>query len=133
MANKKKSGQVTLLELEIMQVLWGTGPATVQIVQQRLERKLAYTTVQTMLNLLHDKGKVKRVLKNRAYHYRPAVSHRQVATRAIVDIIDRLFGGSAEGLVMGMVQARRITPEKLARLTKMLDKSKEEAEDGDDQ
>ncbi len=62
MARIKQSEQLTTLELEIMQVLWETGAANVQTVQQQLERELAYTTVQTMLNVLLRKGKVKRKL-----------------------------------------------------------------------
>ncbi len=57
---RRKTEHLTPLELEIMHVLWETGPANVQSVQQHLERELAYTTVQTMLNILHRKGKVKR-------------------------------------------------------------------------
>src|SRR5688572_31947892 len=68
-----KSDSLTPLELEIMHVLWETGPANVQTVQQALKRELAYTTVQTMLNILERKGKAKRTLKNRAYFYKPAV------------------------------------------------------------
>ena len=65
---------LTPLELEIMTVLWETGPANVQSVQARLTaRNLAYTTVQTMLNVLERKGKVKRRLKDRAYFYQPIV------------------------------------------------------------
>jgi hypothetical protein len=52
---RRKSEQMTPLELEIMQVLWETGPATVQTVQRELKRELAYTTVQTMLTVLHRK------------------------------------------------------------------------------
>jgi BlaI family transcriptional regulator, penicillinase repressor len=63
---QRKTERLTPLELEIMKVLWETGAANVQTVQQRLERELAYTTVQTMLNILHRKGKVKRALKDRA-------------------------------------------------------------------
>jgi len=133
MARKKKSEQLTPLELDIMKVLWETGPATVQVVQQNLpeERSLAYTTVQTMLNVLHRKGKVKRRLKNRAYHYQATVTRRQVAGQAIGDIVNRLFGGSAESLVMSLVEHRHITPQKLAKLNKLLDESKE-AGDGND-
>ena len=133
MARKKKSEQLTPLELDIMKVLWDEGPATVQTVQQHLpdHRQLAYTTVQTMLNVLHRKGKVKRSLKNRAYHYRAAVTRRQVAGQAIGDIINRLFGGSAESLVMSMVEHRHLTTEKLASLNKLLDEA-EEAGDGND-
>jgi predicted transcriptional regulator len=128
---KKKNEQLTPLELEIMQVLWETGPASVQMVQEKLERELAYTTVQTMLNVLLKKGKAKRSLKDRAYYYRPAVSRRQIVSQTIGDIIDRMFGGSAEGLVMGMIETRHLTPEKLARLNQLIDESGE-AKDGDD-
>ena len=92
-----------------------------QTVQQRLERELAYTTVQTMLNILHKKGKVKRTLKDRAYFYKPAVSRSHVTTQHITDIIDRLFGGSAESLVMSLVEAKHLTPKKLAQLQKLLE------------
>ena len=122
---RKKTEQLTPFEMEIMNVLWETGPASVQTVQQRLARQSAYTTVQTMLNVLHRKGKVRRKLKDRAYYYQPAVSRRQVASQAIGDIIERLFGGSAESLVMSLLETRHLTPEKLSRLNKLLDKSDE--------
>src|SRR5689334_19084083 len=89
---------MTPLELEIMQVLWETGPATVQQVQKGLKRELAYTTVQTMLTVLHRKQKVKRTLKDKAYIYKPAVCRTKFTGHAVREFIDRLFGGSAEGL-----------------------------------
>ena len=128
---RKKVNQLTPLELEIMTVLWETGAANVQTVQQRLARELAYTTVQTMLNVLHRKGKVKRTLKERAYFYRPAISRQQVVGQTMKDIIDRLFGGSAESLVMSLVETRHLTPEKLNELNDLIDKAKE-AGDGND-
>ncbi|MBA3438420.1 MAG: BlaI/MecI/CopY family transcriptional regulator [Pyrinomonadaceae bacterium] len=128
---RKKSEQLTPLELEIMQVLWEAGPANVQKVQQQLGRELAYTTVQTMLNVLHRKRKVKRTLKDRAYIYRPTVSRHQVVGQTIGDIIDRLFGGSAENLVMSIVETRHLTPEKLAKLNELIDQSKEKKEKSD--
>ena len=118
----KKRDRLTPLELEIMQVLWETGPANVQTVQQRLGRELAYTTVQTMLNVLHRKSKVKRTLKDKAYFYRPAVSRSQATGHAVGDLIDRMFGGSAESLVMSLVETRHLTPEKLSQLHKLLEK-----------
>lgn len=127
---RPKSEQLTPLELEIMNVLWETGPANVQTVQQRLQRELAYTTVQTMLNVLHRKGKAKRTLKDKAYFYRPAVSRSQVMGSAVGDLIDRLFGGSAESLVMNLVETRKLTPEKLSRLQQLIEK---ESRDGQDQ
>ncbi|HLY60011.1 MAG TPA: BlaI/MecI/CopY family transcriptional regulator [Terriglobia bacterium] len=124
MGRKRKSRQLTPLELKIMQVLWASSPATVQAVQQALpgEPRLAYTTVQTMLNVLYRKGKVKRVLRGRAFEYTPSVTHKKAAGIAIRDIIDRLFGGSAESLVMSLVESQRLGPEKLARLTRLIEK-----------
>lgn len=124
---RRKTEHLTPLELEIMHVLWEMGPANVQTVQQKLERELAYTTVQTMLNILHRKGKVKRTLKERAYFYKPAVSRRQVASLHVGDLVDRLFGGSAESLVMSLLETKHLTPAKLARLNKLLAQNKEDS------
>jgi BlaI family penicillinase repressor len=119
---RQKSDRITPLELEVLHVLWETGPANVQTVQRELKRDLAYTTVQTMLTVLHRKGKVKRTLKDKAYIYRPAVSKSKVTGHAVAELIDRWFGGSAEGLVMSMLEARHLTPKRLARLNEMVDK-----------
>src|SRR5437773_9825230 len=123
---KKRTDRLTPLELEIMNILWETGAANVHAVQQQLERELAYTTVQTMLNILHRKGKVKRTLKDRAYFYKPAVSRSQVVAQHMSDIVDRLFGGSAESLVMSLVETKHLTPRKLARLQELLEETREE-------
>ena len=127
---QRKTERLTPLELEIMKVLWETGAANVQTVQQGLERELAYTTVQTMLNILHRKGKVKRALKDRAYFYRPAVSRSQVVKQAVNDLVEHLFGGSVENLVMSLVETKHLTAEKMDRLNKLLKESEEES-DGD--
>ncbi len=126
MARKRKARQFTPLELEIMKVLWETGPATVQVVQERLPGELAYTTVQTMLNVLHRKGKVRRALKGRAYEYEPSVSREKAVRAALRDVVNRLFGGSAESLVMSLVRSRHLTPEKLAKLHRLVSQSQED-------
>ena len=125
---RKTAEPLTPLELEIMQVLWETGPVPVQTVQERLapERNLAYNTVQTMLNVLHRKGKVKRELAGRAYVYEPVVSRAQTAGQAVSDLVSRMFGGSAESLVLSLVETRHLTPEKLAELSALLEKSEED-------
>jgi BlaI family penicillinase repressor len=131
---KRKTGtpQLTPLELEIMNVLWETGPANVQTVQAHMQgRELAYTTVQTMLNILHRKGKVKRQLKDRAYVYRPVLSRQKAVTQAVGDMIDRFFGGSADSLVLNLVETRYFTPEKLARIQEMVERA-EERQNGND-
>jgi predicted transcriptional regulator len=122
---RRKIERLTPLELEIMHVLWETGPANVQTVQRKLPRELAYTTVQTMLNILHRKGKVKRTLKDRAYFYRPAVSRSQVVRSAVSDLVEHLFGGSVESLVMSLVETKHLDAEKLARLNRLLQESGE--------
>ena len=133
MPRRKNSEQpLTPLELEIMNVLWETGPANVQTVQARLTaRNLAYTTVQTMLNVLHRKGKVKRRLKDRAYLYQPLLSRQKAVAQAVGDMLDRFFGGSADGLVLSLVKTRKLTPEKLARIQKLLAEPKEDSHGND--
>jgi predicted transcriptional regulator len=111
--------------LEIMKVLWDAGPSGVQAVQERLGGGLAYTTVQTMLNVLVRKGKARRTLVDRAYRYRAAVSRREALGSAMKDVVQRLFGGSAEALVMSLVESKQLTPATLRRLQKMLEESDE--------
>jgi predicted transcriptional regulator len=133
MPPKRKPEQpLTPLELEIMKVLWETGPANVQTVQERLQpRALAYTTVQTMLNVLHRKGKVKRQLKDRAYFYQPVLSRQKAMAQAVGDMLDRFFGGSADRLVLNLVETRQLTREKLAQVQKLLEQTRED-EHGND-
>jgi predicted transcriptional regulator len=84
---------------------------------------LAYTTVQTMLNILHRKGKVDRTLKHRAYEYRAKLSRNRAGRQTIREVVDRLFGGSAESLVMSLVETRQLSPKKLAELTRLVEQS----------
>jgi predicted transcriptional regulator len=134
MGRKRKPLGLTPLELEIMKVLWEKSPATVQSVQGALpgEPKLAYTTVQTMLNVLLRKGKVKRALRGRAFEYEATVTRDRAISQTLRDIIQRLFGGSAESMVMSLVETRYLTPEKLAKLSKLVEQSRkgEEADHG---
>ena len=133
MPRSKNTGRgLTPLELEIMSVLWAAGPANVQAVQAGLgTRELAYTTVQTMLNVLHRKGRVKRELRDRAYVYRPVLSRQKAVRQAVGDVLDRFFGGSADSLVLSLVETRRLTPAKLAEIQKLVEHPKEE-EHGND-
>jgi predicted transcriptional regulator len=99
-----------------MEVLWAHGPATTHAVQKALGRRLAYTTVQTMLNVLCRKGKVRRSLRGRVYVHRPALSRRRELARAIREVIDRWFRGSATELVMTLLEDRHVAAETLADL-----------------
>jgi predicted transcriptional regulator len=117
---KKGSSSLTPLELQIMQVLWREGPSNVQHVQKNLpsDTDLAYNTVQTMLNILHRKGRVRRSLKGRAYAYRPAVSKEMALGQAVRDLVERMFGGSSEELVMSLIKSRQVDPARIADLSR---------------
>jgi predicted transcriptional regulator len=116
---KEKTRQtLTPLELEIMQVLWENGASTVTEVIPKLKAELAYTTVQTMLMVLLRKGKVKRTQEGRAFRYRPVVSRERASGSAVEDLVRRMFGGSAEALLMAMVDTRQISAKELERLAR---------------
>lgn len=119
---KKRSPSLTPLELQIMQVLWRDGAGDVLHVQKNLPSatNLAYTTVQTMLNVLQRKGKVRRKLKGRAYEYRAVLSEEKAVKHAVRDLVKRLFGGSSEELVMSLVKSRQVDPARIVELTKKI-------------
>lgn len=112
---------LTKLELRIMQVIWRQGASNVTEVQAGLEKDFAYTTVQTMLNILERKGKLKRKLRGRAYEYSAAVSEDKATRHAVRDLVDRVFGGSAEDLVMSLIKSRQIDAKKIAALSRRLE------------
>jgi len=123
----RASGVLTPLELQIMQVLWDGGPATVAAVQERLGSDLAYTTVQTMLNVLLRKKKVRRTESGRAFTYEAAVSRQGATGAAVKDLVSRMFGGSGEALLMALIDAKQITPEEIARAGRLVSRGEEDA------
>jgi predicted transcriptional regulator len=122
MGRRPDNTQITPLELQILQVLWKMGTATVQQVQEQLlpEQKLAYTTVQTMLTVLYRKGRVKRTLKGKAYEYEPALSQKSATSMALRDVLSRFFSGSPENLVMNLIETQQLSAEKLEKLTRLI-------------
>jgi predicted transcriptional regulator len=129
---KKTIDSLTPLELQIMQVLWSEGPGNVQHVQRALaaETELAYNTVQTMLNILERKGRVQRTLEGRAFVYSAVVSEETVLGQAVRDLVERMFGGSSEQLVMSLIKSRQVDPERIADLSRRI--AAEEKEGGDE-
>jgi len=109
---------LTKLELELMQIIWRLGSGTVSAVQAELPRPLAYTTVQTMLNILERKGKLRRELHGRAYVYSARVTQAKALGQGVRDLIDRMFGGSSEELVMSLLKNGQIDAPRLAELTR---------------
>ena len=122
----RKTG-LTRLELKIMQVIWKRGNSTVSAVQAELRPPLAYTTVQTVLNILERKGKLQRELDGRAYMYSAKVSEEKTLGQSLGDLIDRMFGGSSEELVMSLLKSRQIDAKRLAKLTEQFSKEKDGA------
>jgi len=123
MAEREKD-TLTKLELQIMQVIWRLGAGNVSAVQEGLEQQLAYTTVQTMLNILQKKGKLKRRLRGRSYEYSATVTEAKASGHALRDLVDRMFGGSSEELVMSLIKSKQIDAEQIARLSRMLDQKR---------
>src|ERR1700761_7036808 len=120
MGGRDKSG-LTKLELQLMQVIWRRGASNVSEVQEGLQQELAYTTVQTMLNILERKRK----LEGRAYVYSATVTEAKASSHALRDLVDRMFGGSSEELVMSLIKSKQLNAKKLAELTRRI----EEGED----
>jgi BlaI family transcriptional regulator, penicillinase repressor len=117
---EREKDTLTKLELQIMQVVWRLGEGNVSAVQAGLEQQLAYTTVQTMLNILQRKGKLKRKLRGRAYEYSAKVTEASASRHAVRDLVDRMFGGSSEELVMSLIKSRQIDAKKIAELSERL-------------
>jgi predicted transcriptional regulator len=118
---KREKEKLTGLELQIMQVIWKLGPSNVSAVQEGLEQRLAYTTVQTMLNILQKKGKLRRKLKGRAFEYSAMVTEAKASSHAVSDLVDRMFGGSSEELVMSLIKSKQIDAKKIAELSRRVE------------
>jgi predicted transcriptional regulator len=113
-------------ELEILKILWESGPANVRTVYRQLltsqprGKDLAYNTVQTLLRLMEDKGLVTHELDKRAFVYSAAYSREQSAVR----FLDRVFDGAASELVSSLLQAERISPDELNRVQKLISEAR---------
>lgn len=117
-------------EFDVMEVLWQMGQATVKEVQAELgkDKKLAYTTVATLLNRLKEKGYVAAEEKNFAYEFRPLVKREQAVRRKLDDLVKQLFRGDVSPLAAYIAENRNLTPEQLDALEEMI-KSAPDRED----
>ena len=113
----------TRSELEILQVLWTLGPATVRAVHDELSarREVGYTTVLKLLQIMTDKGFVERDESRRSHVYRPVVGEEETQGHMVGDLMDRAFAGSAKALVMRALADRPADPEELAEIRRLLD------------
>src|SRR5205085_2161532 len=96
-------------ELEILVALWRRGPSTVRELHDELhaERATGYTTILKILQIMTEKGLVERDEASRAHVYRPRQSQDQAQKQMVTDLLDRVFGGAAERLVMQALTARK--------------------------
>ena len=103
---RSRSPVLTEQELEIMKVVWELGEPTVRDVYERLRerRKIAYTTVMTMMNVLVEKNRLNRRMVDRAYVYQPAEQREKVVGSMVKDFLGRVFDGSAKPLLVQLVE-----------------------------
>ena len=123
----KEPGRPTDAELEILRVLWSLGPSTVRAVHEALRRRKTspsttqYTTVLKIMQIMAEKGLVRRNEKQRAHVYEPRRSREWTQKQIAGDLLQRAFGGSARSLVMGALSARKASREELAEIRKVID------------
>ena len=115
---------LTSQELEIMKVVWGLESATVRQVYETLlkKRHIAYTTVMTMMNILEQKGFLRKSQEDRAYIYSPAQPQKQVVGSLVRDFLNRVFNGSAEPLLLHLVEDQKLTEKDLDEIRQMIRK-----------
>jgi BlaI family penicillinase repressor len=112
---KPKQSVPTNQELEILKVVWQRGPSTVREVYQDLlkQRKIAYTTVLTMMGILEQKGHLKKKAGEKAYVYTAAKPQAQVTDGMVKEFVNRVFNGSAKPLLVHLVEDQGISSEEL--------------------
>jgi BlaI family penicillinase repressor len=122
---KPKSSTLTPQELEIMKVVWQKGEATVRDVYEDLleRRKIAYTTVMTMLNVLETKGHLRKRQDDRAFVYKPTKPEATVVRSMVREFVDRLFDGAAEPLVVHLLKDRHFTRKELEELARRIEEA----------
>jgi predicted transcriptional regulator len=118
----------TEAELEILQVLWAAGPQTVREVHEALhDKQVGYTTVLKQMQVMADKGLLKRNERYRSHVYDAQHPRHRTQRRLITNLIERAFAGSAKNLVLGALSTRPVSKAELAEIRRMLEKFEEEA------
>ena len=112
-------------ELEIMKVVWDLQTATVRDVYEALlrRRKIAYTTVMTMMNILETKKHLKKRAQDRAYVYQASRPRSEVIKAMVREFVDRVFNGSAEPLLVQLIKDRRLAKKELEKLARTIEEA----------
>jgi predicted transcriptional regulator len=119
----RPSATLTTQELAIMKVIWRAGSGTVREVYEtlRTKRRIAYTTVLTMMNILESKGFLKKAPDGRAYRYRPTHPERRVLTAMVREFVDRVFDGTSAPLLAQLARDSRLSKAERAELRRLID------------
>ena len=127
---RPKSEHPTELELEILKILWEDSPLPVRDVRARLEsdagRKLAHSSVITMLNIMHRKGFLRRKKDGKAFLFSPKVAKEKVTGRMMGDMLSRLFNGSPSAMALNLIETSDLDADELAELRKLLNRKSKE-------
>ncbi len=118
-----KPTRPTDAELEILTVLWSIGPATVRQVFETIRRRrpAQYTTVLKFMQIMAEKGLVRRNEEQRAHVYEPTQSRESTQRQLAGDLMERAFSGSARALLLGALSARKASGKELSELRRLLD------------
>ena len=113
-------------ELEILQIIWEKGLATVREVHEELAKSkdVGYTTTLKLMQIMHDKGLVKRDESMRTHVYQAAVNKEKTQKHLLTKMIDTLFGGSSTQLVLQALGEQKATPEELEQIQTLLNNLK---------
>jgi len=119
---RKPQPTLTTQELAIMKVVWRLGTATVRDVYEALleTRRIAYTTVMTMMNILEAKGYLKKEKHDRAYRYRPARPERAVVGSMVREFVNRVFDGASRPLFVHLVEDAKLTGKEREELLRLI-------------
>jgi BlaI family transcriptional regulator, penicillinase repressor len=122
---RSKSTTLTGQELEIMKIVWQRESVTVRDVYEAIleQRKVAYTTVMTMMKILEQKGYLRKKQADRAHVYTPAQPQRKVIGAMVRDFVNRVFNGSAEPLLVHLVEEHDLSPQDLEEIARLRRKS----------
>jgi predicted transcriptional regulator len=119
--SRSRSETLTEREAEVMAVLWQLGPASAETVRANLKGEPHDSSVRTVLRVLEDKGHVTHTKQGRTYIYRPKARQATAQRKAVQVLMARLFGGSAERLVVRLLEDEEISPDELRRLAETLE------------
>jgi predicted transcriptional regulator len=119
--------ELTERELEIMHVFWNSGLSTTAEIREQLAaegRDLAYTTVATLVHILADKGFLEQTNAERPFIYRPVRSYEEVTRSIVGDLVDRVFRGSREQLLLRLLEERKLSEKERSALEAILREKK---------